>query len=192
LFRRIVSFRTKHCFHSTAIPLPDDVSKNWDDHVVQAEPGKQTILYADLQLVHEVTSPQAFEGCGWPAARSPARADRGDGGSQCPTTDRSLPIVDPISKKQIETLRENCREFGIRLYDVDDASRRRSVIGPELGSRSRHEIAAATATATHGAFGALAFGIGTSEVEHVLATQTLLQHKPKTFEIRIDAGCRRA
>jgi 3-isopropylmalate/(R)-2-methylmalate dehydratase large subunit len=106
-----------------------------------------------------------------------------------PTTDRSLPILDPVSKQQIDTLRENCREFGIRLYDLDDPHQGIvHVIGPELGltQPGMTIVCGDSHTATHGAFGALAFGIGTSEVEHVLATQTLLQYKPKTLEIRID------
>ena len=98
--------------------------KIWDDHVVQAAPGKQTILYIDLHLVHEVTSPQAFEGLRL-AGRKVRRPERtlATVDHNVPTTDRSLPIVDPISKKQIDTLRQNCREFGIRLYDIDDVDR---------------------------------------------------------------------
>jgi 3-isopropylmalate/(R)-2-methylmalate dehydratase large subunit len=106
-----------------------------------------------------------------------------------PTTDRSLPIADPISRQQIDTLRRNCQEFGIRLYDLDDPNQGVvHVIGPELGltQPGMTIVCGDSHTATHGAFGALAFGIGTSEVEHVLATQTLLQHRPKTFQIRID------
>ncbi len=164
--------------------------KIWDDHVVSAEPGKQTILYIDLQLVHEVTSAQAFEGlrlAGHKARRPERTVATVD--HDVPTTDRSLPIADPISKRQIDTLRENCREFGIRLYDLND--KRQGivhVIGPELGytQPGMTIVCGDSHTATHGAFGALAFGIGTSEVEHVLATQTLLQHKPKTLEIRVD------
>jgi 3-isopropylmalate/(R)-2-methylmalate dehydratase large subunit len=164
--------------------------KIWDDHVVHAEEGKQTILYIDLQLVHEVTSPQAFEGL-----RLAGRKVRRPGQTvatadhNVPTTDRSLPILDPISKQQIDTLRQNCREFGIRLYDLDDRYQGIvHVIGPELGlSRPGMTIVCGDShTATHGAMGALAFGIGTSEVEHVLATQTLLQYKPRTFEVRVD------
>lgn len=164
--------------------------KIWDQHVVHAEEGHQTILYIDLQLVHEVTSPQAFEGL-----RLAGRKVRRPGltvatlDHNVPTTDRSLPIVDPISKQQIETLRENCREFGIRLYDIHDPQQGIvHVIGPELGlSQPGMTIVCGDShTATHGAFGALAFGIGTSEIEHVLATQTLLQYKPKTFELRVD------
>jgi 3-isopropylmalate/(R)-2-methylmalate dehydratase large subunit len=164
--------------------------KIWDDHVVRAEDGQQTILYIDLQLVHEVTSAQAFEGLRLAGrkvrrpARTLATADH-----NVPTTDRSLPILDPISKQQIDTLRNNCQEFGIRLYDLNDVHQGIvHVIGPELGytQPGMTIVCGDSHTATHGAMGALAFGIGTSEVEHVLATQTLLQHKPKTLEIRIE------
>jgi 3-isopropylmalate/(R)-2-methylmalate dehydratase large subunit len=164
--------------------------KIWDDHVVQTEEGKQTILYIDLQLVHEVTSAQAFEGLRLTGrkARRPGRTVA-TVDHNVPTTDRSLPILDPVSKLQIETLRENCRQFGIRLYDLDDPQQGIChVIGPELGltQPGMTIVCGDSHTATHGAFGALAFGIGTSEVEHVLATQTLLQYKPKTLEIRVD------
>jgi 3-isopropylmalate/(R)-2-methylmalate dehydratase large subunit len=164
--------------------------KIWDDHVVHAEEGKQTILYIDLQLVHEVTSAQAFEGLR-SAKRKVRRPERtvATADHNVPTTDRSLPIADPISKQQIDTLRRNCQEFGIRLYDLDDPEQGVvHVIGPELGlTRPGMTIVCGDShTATHGAFGALAFGIGTSEVEHVLATQTLLQYKPKTMEIRVN------
>ena len=164
--------------------------KIWDDHVVLAEPGKQTILYIDLQLVHEVTSAQAFEGL-----RLANRKVRRPGHTvattdhNVPTTDRNLPIEDAISKKQLDTLATNCRDFGIRLYDIHDPNQGVvHVIGPELGytQPGMTIVCGDSHTATHGAFGALAFGIGTSEVEHVLATQTLLQYKPKTFEIRVD------
>ena len=106
-----------------------------------------------------------------------------------PTTDRTLPIADPIAKLQIDTLRRNCQEFGVRLYDLHDKNQGVvHVIGPELGltQPGMTIVCGDSHTATHGAFGALAFGIGTSEVEHVLATQTLLQHRAKTFEIRVD------
>ena len=164
--------------------------KIWDSHIVLAEPAKQTILYVDLQLVHEVTSPQAFEGLrlGGRKVRRPeltvATPDH-----NIPTTDRSLPIADPISLQQVETLRANCREFGIKLYDMNDVRQGIvHVIGPELGiTRPGMTIVCGDShTATHGAFGALAFGIGTSEVEHVLATQTLLQQLPKTLEVRVE------
>ena len=164
--------------------------KIWDRHVVHAEEGKQTILYIDLQLVHEVTSPQAFEGLRI-AGRKVRRPERtvATADHNVPTTDRSLPIVDPVSKQQIDTLRANCNEFGIKFYDLNDINQGVvHVIGPELGHTQPGMtiVCGDSHTATHGAFGALAFGIGTSEVEHVLATQTLLQYKPKTFEIRVN------
>ena len=163
--------------------------KIWDDHVVRAEPGKQAILYVDLHLVHEVTSPQAFEGLRL-AGRKVRQPERTVAtlDHNVPTTDRSLPIIDPVSKQQIDTLRRNCREFGIRLYDIgDDDQGIVHVIGPELGytQPGMTIVCGDSHTATHGAFGALAFGIGTSEVEHVLATQTLLQYKPKTMQVRV-------
>ncbi len=164
--------------------------KIWQRHVVQAEEGKQTILYIDLQLVHEVTSAQAFEGLRL-ASRKVRRPERtvATADHNVPTTDRSLPILDPIAKQQIDTLRENCRQFGIKFYDLNDVHQGVvHVIGPELGltQPGMTIVCGDSHTATHGAFGALAFGIGTSEVEHVLATQTLLQYKPKTFEVRIN------
>ncbi len=164
--------------------------KIWDNHVVSAESGKQTILYIDLQLVHEVTSAQAFEGLRL-AGRRVRRPERtvATVDHNVPTTDRSLPIIDPISKKSIDTLRANCQEFGIRLYDIrDELQGVVHVIGPELGytQPGMTIVCGDSHTATHGAMGALAFGIGTSEVEHVLATQTLLQYKPKTFEVRVN------
>jgi 3-isopropylmalate/(R)-2-methylmalate dehydratase large subunit len=164
--------------------------KIWDDHVVHAEAGRQTILYIDLQWVHEVTSAQAFEGLRL-AGRKVRRPERtvATVDHNVPTTDRSLPIADPISKKQIDTLRDNCQEFGIRLYDIHDLNQGIvHVIGPELGytQPGMTIVCGDSHTATHGAFGALAFGIGTSEVEHVLATQTLLQQKPLTMEVRVD------
>lgn len=164
--------------------------KIWDNHVVHAEPGKQTILYIDLQLVHEVTSAQAFEGLRL-TGRKVRRPERtvATPDHNIPTTDRSLPIADPISKQQIEALRQNCKEFGVRLYDMDNIKQGIvHVIGPELGftQPGMTIVCGDSHTATHGAFGALAFGIGTSEVEHVLATQTLLQSPPKTMELRVD------
>jgi len=165
------------------------LDKIWDEHVVHAEEGKQTVLYIDLHLVHEVTSAQAFEGLRL-AGRTVRRPGRtvATVDHNVPTTDRRLPIADSISKRQIDTLRENCRQFGIRLYDLDDPLQGIvHVIGPELGLTQPGTtiVCGDSHTATHGAFGALAFGIGTSEVEHVLATQTLLQSKPKTLEIRV-------
>ncbi len=164
--------------------------KIWDNHVVLAEQGKQTVLYIDLQLVHEVTSAQAFEGLRL-AGRKVRRPEKtvATPDHNIPTTDRTLPIADPISKQQIEALRQNCREFGIRMYDMDNVKQGIvHVIGPELGltQPGMTIVCGDSHTATHGAFGALAFGIGTSEVEHVLATQTLLQYPAKTMELRVD------
>src|SRR5262245_20877206 len=173
------------------MPAPRTMfQKIWDNHVVHAEAGKQTILYIDLHLVHEVTSPQAFEGLRL-AGRKARRPEKTIAvpDHNVPTTDRSLPIADPISRQQVETLRQNCKEFDIRLYDIHDVQQGIvHVIGPELGytQPGMTIVCGDSHTATHGAFGALAFGIGTSEVEHVLATQTLLQSKPKTLELRVD------
>ncbi len=165
-------------------------AKIWDDHVVHAEPGKQSVLYIDLHLVHEVTSPQAFEGlrlAGRKVRRPELTVATVD--HNVPTTDRSLPIADAISKQQVDTLRTNCEQFGVRLYDLHDPDQGVvHIIGPELGMTQPGMtiVCGDSHTATHGAFGALAFGIGTSEVEHVLATQTLLQSRPKTMELRVD------
>lgn len=164
--------------------------KIWDDHVVDSQPGRQTVLYIDLHLVHEVTSPQAFDGlrmAGRPVRRPELTVATAD--HNVPTTSRLLPIADPISKKQIDTLQANCAEFGVKYYDLMNPKQGIvHIIGPELGltQPGKTIVCGDSHTATHGAFGALAFGIGTSEVEHVLATQTLLQSKPKTFEIRVD------
>lgn len=164
--------------------------KIWEDHIVHAEDGKQTILYIDLQLLHEVTSPQAFEGLRIASrkVRQPKR-NIATPDHNVPTTDRSKPIEDEISKKQIDTLRANCKEFELTIFDLNDPRQGVvHVIGPEQGltQPGMTIVCGDSHTATHGAFGALAFGIGTSEVEHVLATQTLLQYKPKTMEIRIE------
>ena len=164
--------------------------KIWDAHVVHAEPGRQAMLYIDLHLVHEVTSPQAFEGLRL-AGRKVRRPERtvATPDHNVPTTDRRLPIADPISKQQIDTLRNNCKEFGVPLFDLGDPRQGVvHIIGPEQGltQPGMTIVCGDSHTATHGAFGALAFGIGTSEVEHVLATQTLLQFKPKTLEIRVE------
>ena len=166
--------------------------KIWDNHVVHAEPGKQAILYIDLHLVHEVTSAQAFEGLRL-AGRKVRRPERtvATPDHNVPTSNRSLPIADPIARQQVDTLRNNCREFGIRLYDLNDRDQGIvHIIGPEQGytQPGMTIVCGDSHTATHGAFGALAFGIGTSEVEHVLATQTLLQTLPKTYELRVDGS----
>ena len=176
---------------STHDPAPRTLlDKVWDAHVVHQQPGGPAIVYIDLHLVHEVTSPQAFEGLRI-AGRRVRRPERtlATPDHNVPTSDRSLPIADEISRKQIETLRENCREFGVTLFDIGDVRQGIvHVIGPENGytQPGMTIVCGDSHTATHGAFGALAFGIGTSEVEHVLATQTLLQFKPKTFELRVD------
>ncbi|MCR9119707.1 MAG: aconitase family protein, partial [bacterium] len=164
--------------------------KIWENHAVHSEPGQQTMLYIDLHLVHEVTSAQAFEGLRL-ANRTVRRPEFtvATPDHNIPTTDRLLPIADPISKQQVDKLRENCQEFGIRLYDLNDAKQGIvHVIGPELGltQPGMTIVCGDSHTATHGAMGALAFGIGTSEVEHVLATQTLLQQPPKTLELRVE------
>jgi len=168
--------------------------KIWDNHVVHSEEGRQSILYIDLQLVHEVTSAQAFEGLRL-TNRTVRRPERtvATADHNVPTSDRSLPIVDQISKQQIDKLRSNCQEFGIQHYDLNDPNQGIvHVIGPELGytQPGMTIVCGDSHTSTHGAFGALAFGIGTSEVEHVLATQTLLQFKPKTLELRVDGQLR--
>ncbi|MCC6695543.1 MAG: 3-isopropylmalate dehydratase large subunit [Candidatus Hydrogenedentes bacterium] len=164
--------------------------KIWEAHVVHEEPGQDCILYIDRHYVHEVTSPQAFEGLRL-AARKVRRPNLtfATMDHNIPTTDRSKPIEDPMSAQQVETLKANCAEFGIACFDMKD--RRNGivhVIGPELGLTQPGQtiVCGDSHTSTHGAFGALAFGIGTSEVEHVLATQTLLQKKSKTMEIRVD------
>jgi 3-isopropylmalate/(R)-2-methylmalate dehydratase large subunit len=168
------------------------LDKIWDEHLVASPAGEQPILYIDLHLVHEVTSPQAFEGLRL-AGRRVHRPERtfATPDHNVPTTDRSLPIADAISKQQIDTLRANCREFGVRLFDLGDSDQGIvHVIGPELGltQPGMTIVCGDSHTATHGALGALAFGIGTSEVEHVLATQTLRQSKPKSLEVRVDGG----
>ncbi len=164
--------------------------KIWDAHAVKEEPGKPALLYVDLHLVHEVTSPQAFEGLRL-AERSVRRPELtlATVDHNIPTTDRSLPIVDEISRAQIETLEKNAGEFGIELYSIhSDRQGIVHVIGPELGRTQPGMVIVCgdSHTSTHGAFGALAFGIGTSEVEHVLATQCLVQTKPKTMEVRVE------
>ena len=164
--------------------------KIWESHVVRAEPDGTTLLYIDRQLVHEVTSPQAFEGLKL-SGRRPRRpgATLAVPDHNVPTTDRTLGIADPLSAKQIQTLEENCRDFGITLFGMNDIRQGVvHVIGPEQGFTlpGTTIVCGDSHTSTHGAFGALAFGIGTSEVEHVLATQCLVQKRPKTMEVRVD------
>src|SRR5689334_23306852 len=166
------------------------IEKLWDSHVVHEQPGVPTLLFVDLHLVHEVTSPQAFDGLrqrGLKVRRPDLTFATAD--HSIPTTDRSLPIVDQIAAKQLAQLETNCKEFGIPLEGIH--GKRQGivhVIGPELGltQPGMTVVCGDSHTATHGAFGALAFGIGTSEVEHVLATQCLLQRKSKTFAVRFD------
>ncbi|TKB94633.1 MAG: 3-isopropylmalate dehydratase large subunit [Nitrospira sp.] len=164
--------------------------KIWESHVVRSEPDGTTLLYIDRQLVHEVTSPQAFEGLKL-SGRRPRRpsATLAVPDHNVPTTDRSLGIADPLSAIQIRTLEGNCRDFGITLFGMSDIRQGVvHVIGPEQGFTlpGTTIVCGDSHTSTHGAFGALAFGIGTSEVEHVLATQCLVQKRPKTMEIRVD------
>ncbi len=162
--------------------------KIWDAHVVhEGEQGQPDLLYIDFQFVHEVTSPQAFEGLrlsGRTVRRPDLKLATAD--HNVPTTDRSLPMSDPLAAKQIETLEKNCEEFGIELHGLgSDSHGIVHVIGPELGitKPGMTIVCGDSHTSTHGAFGALAFGIGTSEVEHVLATQCLWQKKPKAMRI---------
>ncbi|MEM8677722.1 MAG: 3-isopropylmalate dehydratase large subunit [Planctomycetota bacterium] len=166
--------------------------KIWDQHIVHQAEGQPALLYIDLHLIHEVTSPQAFEGLRQ-AGRPVRRPDRtiATADHNVPTVDQHLPIADQISRIQVDRLRENCAEFGITLYDLGDVRQGIvHVIGPELGltQPGMTIVCGDSHTATHGAFGALAFGIGTSEVEHVLATQTLVQLKPSTMELRIEGA----
>ena len=162
--------------------------KLWLAHVVREARGEPTLLYIDLHLIHEVTSPQAFDGLRQ-AGRTVRRPDLtfGTVDHNVPTTDRSLPIADAIAANQIEALRRNCKEFGIQLFDIHSPEQGIvHVIGPELGlTRPGMTIVCGDShTSTHGAFGALAFGIGTSEVEHVMATQCLPQNKPLTMKVQ--------
>jgi len=163
--------------------------KIWNRHVVHEEKGQPALLYIDCHLVHEVTSAQAFEGLRL-AGRKVRRSDLtyATADHNVPTWDRSLPITDMIALKQIETLEHNCQEFEIPLYGLNSPNQGIvHVIGPEQGitQPGMTMVCGDSHTSTHGAFGTLAFGIGTSEVEHVLATQCLLQSKPRTFQIRI-------
>jgi 3-isopropylmalate/(R)-2-methylmalate dehydratase large subunit len=163
--------------------------KIWDAHVVRAAANEPALLYIDLHLVHEVTSPQAFDGLR-AAGRKVRRSDLtiATVDHNVPTTSRLSPIDDPVAAKQIETLRRNCAEFGVTLFDINSSDQGIvHVIGPELGltQPGMTIVCGDSHTSTHGAFGALAFGIGTSEVEHVLATQCLPQNKPKTMLIEV-------
>src|ERR671919_1071834 len=164
--------------------------KIWDSHVVTEQPDSPAILYIDLHLVHEVTSPQAFTGLrqrGLKVRRPDKTLATMD--HSIPTTPLDVPIADAMAAAQIKQMETNAAEFGITLHGMDSPHRGIvHVIGPELGRTQPGMtiVCGDSHTATHGAFGALAFGIGTSEVEHVLATQCLLQYKPKTYELRVD------
>ena len=165
--------------------------KVWEQHLVAEPEGEPALLYIDLQLVHEVTSPQAFEGLRL-AGRKVRRPDRTVAtiDHNIPTTaDARLNILDPIAARQIGALRQNAKEFGVELYDIDTGKQGVvHVVGPEQGltKPGMTIVCGDSHTATHGAFGALAFGIGTSEVEHVLATQCLPQKRPATFRINVE------
>ncbi len=167
--------------------------KIWDNHVVVLEPDSPAVLYIDLHLVHEVTSPQAFSGLrqkGLPV-RQPGRTVATMDHST-PTVGLSLQLVDSMAAQQIHQLKVNCQDFGIPLYDLDSDERGIvHVVGPEQGftQPGMTIVCGDSHTSTHGAFGALAFGIGTSEVEHVLATQCLLQYKPKTCRVEFKGEC---
>ena len=166
--------------------------KVWDQHVVHSAPGEPDLLYIDLHLVHEVTSPQAFDGLrmsGRPVRRPDLTVATED--HNVPTENIHLPIADPVSARQVEVMRANAREFGVDLFSMGDARQGIvHVIGPEQGRTlpGMTIVCGDSHTATHGAFGALAFGIGTSEVEHVLATQTLPQSRPKWMSIDVDGA----
>src|SRR3954453_3787891 len=164
--------------------------KLWEQHVVRESPDGRALLYIDLHLVHEVTSPQAFEGLRLAGLRlrrpelTVATVDH-----NVPTTANRTFIADPVAAQQIETLRRNCRDFGVQFFDIDSVEQGIvHVIGPELGltQPGMTIVCGDSHTSTHGAFAALAFGIGTSEVEHVLATQTLPQTRPGTMAVNVD------
>jgi 3-isopropylmalate/(R)-2-methylmalate dehydratase large subunit len=163
--------------------------KVWDEHVVRSVEGEPDLLYIDLHLVHEVTSPQAFDGLRL-AGRGVRRPDLtlATEDHNVPTVDWDQPIKDPVSRTQVETLRRNAEEFGVRLHPLGDLDQGIvHIIGPQLGltQPGMTIVCGDSHTSTHGAFGALAFGIGTSEVEHVLATQTLPQARPKTMAVTV-------
>lgn len=168
--------------------------KLWDDHVVRSEDDGTALIYIDRHLVHEVTSPQAFEGLRmagrrlWRTSSILAVPDH-----NVPTTDRSLGITDPVAKLQVETLDGNCKEFGLTEFDMSDIRQGIvHVIGPEQGATlpGMTVVCGDSHTSTHGAFGALAFGIGTSEVEHVLATQCLMQNKSMNMLVSVEGEVR--
>jgi 3-isopropylmalate/(R)-2-methylmalate dehydratase large subunit len=166
--------------------------KVWDEHVVRSVDGEPDLLFIDLHLIHEVTSPQAFEGLRL-AGRTVRRPDLtiATEDHNVPTVDWDKPIADPVSRTQVETLRRNCEEFGVRLHPLGDVEQGIvHVVGPQLGltQPGMTIVCGDSHTATHGAFGAIAFGIGTSEVEHVLATQTLPQARPRTMAVTVEGA----
>jgi 3-isopropylmalate/(R)-2-methylmalate dehydratase large subunit len=166
--------------------------KVWDDHLVRSASGEPDLLYIDLHLIHEVTSPQAFDGLRL-ANRAVRRPDLtiATEDHNVPTLNIDKPIADPVSRLQVDTLRKNCQEFGIRLHSLGDVEQGIvHVVGPQLGltQPGMTIVCGDSHTSTHGAFGALAFGIGTSEVEHVLATQTLPLTRPKTMAINVEGS----
>ena len=164
--------------------------KIWQEHVVRSAAGEPDLVYIDLHLIHEVTSPQAFDGlrlAGRPVRRPDLTIATED--HNTPTQNIDQPIADPVSKLQVDTLRANCAEFGVRIHSLGDIDQGIvHVVGPQLGitQPGMTIVCGDSHTSTHGAFGALAFGIGTSQVEHVLATQTLPQSKPKTMAINVE------
>ncbi len=168
------------------------IEKIWDNHIVSERSGAPALLYIDLHLVHEVTSPQAFDGLrarGLKVRRPDLTIATTD--HSTPTTPRSFPIVDKVAAAQVARLEESCKEFGIRCFGLSSEHQGIvHVIGPEQGltQPGMTVVCGDSHTATHGAFGALAFGIGTTEVEHVLATQCLLQNRSKTYEVRVDGA----
>ncbi|MFT4189492.1 MAG: 3-isopropylmalate dehydratase large subunit [Aeromicrobium sp.] len=164
--------------------------KIWDDHVVRSADGEPDLLYIDLHLIHEVTSPQAFDGLRL-SGRQVRRPDLtlATEDHNIPTTDLDKPIADPVSRTQVETLRRNAEEFGVRLHPMGDIDQGIvHVVGPQLGltQPGMTIVCGDSHTSTHGAFGSIAFGIGTSEVEHVLATQSLSQAKPKMMAVEVE------
>jgi 3-isopropylmalate/(R)-2-methylmalate dehydratase large subunit len=166
--------------------------KIWDEHVVRAADGEPDLLYVDLHLIHEVTSPQAFDGLRL-AGRTVRRPDLtlATEDHNVPTLDWDKPIADPVSRTQVETLRKNAADFGVRLHPLGDVEQGIvHVVGPQLGltQPGMTIVCGDSHTSTHGAFGAIAFGIGTSEVEHVLATQTLMQARPKTMAVTVNGS----
>jgi 3-isopropylmalate/(R)-2-methylmalate dehydratase large subunit len=166
--------------------------KVWDEHVVRSADGEPDLLYIDLHLIHEVTSPQAFDGLRL-AGRQVRRPDLtlATEDHNVPTTDIDKPIADPVSRTQVETLRKNAAEFGVRLHPLGDVEQGIvHVVGPQLGltQPGMTIVCGDSHTSTHGAFGAIAFGIGTSEVEHVLATQTLPQSRPRTMAVTVNGS----